>query len=169
MRSQLLYLVALLAAGILVVACDTADPSECFPNTGNGFGGSGTIPIGAGVGVSSGAGDSPRFGPLGYTDANNPCNAPPDDGTTELSERVCGKPVWGMGCQTQCAGDGVACVAGRPHPKKSDGGFGLLWKCCGCQDQQKCTYFYPNTGDSCTFYGPLFLNLYSLCVYQGGM
>jgi hypothetical protein len=74
MRSLLLYLVALLAAGILVVSCNTADPSECFPNTGNGFGGSGTIPIGAGVGVSS-SGDlfsPPRFGSLGNPPAN-PC------------------------------------------------------------------------------------------------
>jgi len=76
----LLCLVALLAAGILVIACNTADPSECFPNTGDGFGGSGTIPIGAGVGVGSGDFISPpRFGPLGYPASANPCVTPSGD------------------------------------------------------------------------------------------
>jgi hypothetical protein len=91
MRSLLLCLVALLAAGIFVVACNTADPSECFPNTGNGFGGAGTIPIGAGVGVSSGdMGISPPRLPLGYTDANNPCVT--HDSDTPQPETPTGNP-----------------------------------------------------------------------------
>jgi len=38
---------------VLLVACNTVDPSECWPNTSGGFGGGGTIPIGAGVGATS--------------------------------------------------------------------------------------------------------------------
>jgi hypothetical protein len=64
---------ALVAVVTLVVACDTVDPSECWPNTSGGFGGSGTIPIGNGVGVGSGDFASPRVGPLGYGAPANPC------------------------------------------------------------------------------------------------
>jgi hypothetical protein len=48
-----------IAAPLLVllgVACSTVSPDECWVNTSGGFGGSGTMPIGAGVGaVGSGA------------------------------------------------------------------------------------------------------------------
>lgn len=67
---------ALLALVTLMVACTTVDPSECWPNTSGGFGGSGTIPIGAPVGASSGDFASPRFGPLGYGASANPCVTP---------------------------------------------------------------------------------------------
>ena len=63
------------AALLAVVACNTADPNECFVNTSGGFGASGPIPIGAGVGVSSG-GDlhsPPRVQPLGNPAPANPC------------------------------------------------------------------------------------------------
>jgi hypothetical protein len=97
MRSLLLCLVTLLAAGILATACNTADPSECFPNTGDGFGGSGTIPIGAGVGVGSG-----DFGPLSYTDANNPC-VTHGSGTTQP-----GAPTGGTSTGTSSTGGGIS-------------------------------------------------------------
>jgi hypothetical protein len=64
---------ALLAVVTIMVACTTVDPSECWPNTSGGFGGAGTIPIGAGVGVSSGDFASPRWGPLGFGAPPNPC------------------------------------------------------------------------------------------------
>jgi hypothetical protein len=65
---------ALLAVVTLVVACDTADPNECFVNTSGGFGASGPIPIGAGVGVTSGDYVSPpRYQPLGNPPPPNPC------------------------------------------------------------------------------------------------
>jgi hypothetical protein len=70
---------ALLALVMLMVACNTVDPSECWPNTSGGFGGTGTIPIGAGVGVSSGDFISPRWGPLGYPAPANPCVSSGDD------------------------------------------------------------------------------------------
>ncbi|MFT3766695.1 MAG: hypothetical protein QM820_14445 [Minicystis sp.] len=58
----------------LGVACNTVDPSECWVNTSGGFGGGGTIPIGAAVGASSGDFFSaPPNGPLDYGDVPNPC------------------------------------------------------------------------------------------------
>src|SRR5271170_2521405 len=71
----------LLAVGTVMVACNNADPNECFVNSSGGFGGSGTIPIGAGVGVGSGDFASPRFGPLDYGSSANPCDTPSDDTT----------------------------------------------------------------------------------------
>jgi hypothetical protein len=46
--------IAPLSLMILVIGCDTVDPGDCYPNTSGGFGGSGTIPIGAGVGAATG-------------------------------------------------------------------------------------------------------------------
>ena len=34
---------------MLMIACNTVSPDECWINTSGGFGGSGTFPIGAGV------------------------------------------------------------------------------------------------------------------------
>jgi hypothetical protein len=64
---------AFFTLGMLAVACTTVDPSECWVNTSGGFGGSGPIPIGAGVGVSSGDFVSPRRLPLGTGTPPNPC------------------------------------------------------------------------------------------------
>ncbi|MEO5727815.1 MAG: hypothetical protein ABI134_04755, partial [Byssovorax sp.] len=62
---------------LLVMGCSTVDADECWPNTSGGFGGSGTIPIGAGVGATTG-GDfaEPPRGPLDNGEAReNPCTA----------------------------------------------------------------------------------------------
>ncbi len=63
--------------GRLVLGCNTVSPDECWINTSGGFGGSGTIPIGAGVGATSGdfPADPPRR-PLDYGEAPNPCIEP---------------------------------------------------------------------------------------------
>jgi hypothetical protein len=45
--------------GRLVLGCNTVSPDECWVNTSGGFGGGGTIPIGAGVGATSGDFPSP--------------------------------------------------------------------------------------------------------------
>jgi hypothetical protein len=58
---------------MLVIGCNTVDPSECWPNTSGGFGGSGTIPIGAGVGATSGDFLGPPRGPLDHDETPNPC------------------------------------------------------------------------------------------------
>jgi hypothetical protein len=70
------FLGSLAALGwvVLGVACNTVDPSECWPNTSGGFGGGGTIPIGS-EGASSGDFPSPPPGPLDYGSAANPCIA----------------------------------------------------------------------------------------------
>ena len=74
---------------VLGVGCSTVSPDECFPNTSGGFGGSGTIPIGAGVGATSSGGDSDS--PSGGTP--NPCVTPdtpsdPDEGGSEQSTYI---------------------------------------------------------------------------------
>ena len=60
--------------GRLVLGCNTVSPDECWINTSGGFGGGGTIPIGAGVGATTGdfPADPPRR-PLDYGEAPNPC------------------------------------------------------------------------------------------------
>src|SRR5271155_221543 len=72
MRWLLSCSAALLALVLLLVACDTVDPNECWVNTSGGFGATGTIPDGVGVGVGGGSGDSLRLHPLGNPPAN-PC------------------------------------------------------------------------------------------------
>jgi hypothetical protein len=46
MRWLLVCSAALLAVVMLAVACDTADPNDCYVNTSGGFGASGPISIG---------------------------------------------------------------------------------------------------------------------------
>src|SRR4051812_1950789 len=91
---------ASLLLGMLVIGCSTVDPDECWPNTSGGFGGGGTIPIGAGVGATT-SGDflsPPPEGPLDHSGEPNPCVTPespkdpcagvsatPGDGATSLS------------------------------------------------------------------------------------
>ncbi len=62
---------------MLAMGCLTVSPDECWPNTSGGLGGSGTMPIGAGVGATTG-GDplEPPRGPLDKGEAaDNPCTA----------------------------------------------------------------------------------------------
>ncbi len=91
-------LIAVSVLVILGIACSTVSPDECWINTSGGFGGSGTIPIGAGVGATSGGDplDPPR-GPLDQGDAPNPCimpSSPCDDKCLdgyEAAAIACGK------------------------------------------------------------------------------
>jgi hypothetical protein len=91
-----------IAAPLLVllgIACSTVSPDECWINTSGGFGGSGTIPIGAGVGATSGDYLEPPRGPLDYGDAPNPCVMPqsPCDqkclDAYEVAAIACGKII----------------------------------------------------------------------------
>src|SRR4051794_22701932 len=43
-----------LLPAMLVIGCTWVDPDQCWPNTSGGLGGGGPIPIGAGVGATSG-------------------------------------------------------------------------------------------------------------------
>src|SRR5689334_16972387 len=84
---------------MLLMGCNTVDPDECWPNTSGGFGGSGTIPIGAGVGATTGDFGSPP--PGGETP--NPCvtssdksDPPQSDAPVEAGLKVfCLKPDHG--------------------------------------------------------------------------
>ena len=59
---------------LLGLACNTVSPDQCWPNTSGGLGGSEPIPIGAGVGATTG-GDylTPPRRPLDSGDEPNPC------------------------------------------------------------------------------------------------
>jgi hypothetical protein len=59
---------------VLIVACNTVDPDQCWPNTTGGFGGAAPIPIGGGS--SSGDFPSPAHHPLDASDLPNPCIEP---------------------------------------------------------------------------------------------
>src|SRR4051812_24293312 len=76
MRSMFSSIATLLV--MLVIGCTTVSPDECWPNTSGGFGGSGTIPIGAGVGATTSGGDfdAPAKEPLTASGTDNPCVAP---------------------------------------------------------------------------------------------
>jgi hypothetical protein len=70
--------IASLLLVMLVIGCNTVDPSECWPNTSGGFGGGGTNPLAAGVGATT-SGDfisPPPKGPLDESGTPNPCVTP---------------------------------------------------------------------------------------------
>jgi hypothetical protein len=143
---------------MLVMACNTVDPSECWPNTSGGLGGGGTIPIGAGVGaVSSGDFISPPpDGPLGHDDPPNACVTPsspddggPDGGGTELSTYI---RCWGLGptaCAARCNAVGAYCVEFATHTENPSIGIGALKQCMENTLSYTCSYCYDN-GDVCT-------------------
>ena len=92
--------IAALLLGILWMGCNTVSPDECWLNTSGGFGGSGTIPIGAGVGATSGDNLEPPRGPLDHKGhAPNPCIMPsnPCDqkclDAYEVAALACGKII----------------------------------------------------------------------------
>ena len=96
---------ALLAGG-----CLTVSPDECWPNTSGGLGGSGTMPIGAGVGATTG-GDrlEPPRGPLDKGEAaDNPCTAsdtpkkPPPENTCQ-APTPSGEGATSWSCSAACS------------------------------------------------------------------
>jgi hypothetical protein len=96
---------------LLAIGCNTVSPDECWPNTSGGFGGSGTIPIGAGVGaVGSGDFDTPP--PSGGTP--NPC-VTPDTPENPPQQSTCQAPTpAGEGATSWSCGD--ACSSKCPAP-----------------------------------------------------
>jgi len=72
------YSVLLVMSVMLGIACTAVSPNDCFPNTSAGFGGGGPIPIGNGVGATTGDfGAPPSPHPQGAGDKPNPCETPP--------------------------------------------------------------------------------------------
>jgi hypothetical protein len=159
--------VAAALLGMLVSACNTVDPDQCWPNTSGGFGGSGTIPIGAGVGATSGDFAEPPKGPLDYDeDAPNPCVTPssPDEGAVPLDTWLNCKGLDAVQCMEKCAEAGAACAPRMKHPQKSEAGWGDLYKCKNGAPTHTCFYHYSN-GDECLFFAPF--GRLPWCVYVG--
>ena len=153
---RLLYAaVAPFLIGSVALSCNTVDADECWVNTSGGFGGGGTIPIGAGVGATS-SGD--YNSPNGETP--NPCvaSAPPtssDDGDSQgdgsdLSTYIRCLGLGPIACAAQCRAAGAYCVEYAIHPEDPSQGAGALKQCVSFLASSTCTYCYPN-GDACTF------------------
>ncbi|MFO0757005.1 MAG: hypothetical protein U0359_10955 [Byssovorax sp.] len=108
---------------VLIIGCSTVDADQCWPNTSGGFGGGGTIPIGAGVGATS-SGDfiiPPPYDPLGNGSGgapDNPCIAsdnPPPSPSSGPSQATCQVPTQeGDGATAWVCTD--ACLGKCPAP-----------------------------------------------------
>ena len=115
MRLWSCLLVVLLPA-MLAMGCLTVDADECWVNTSGGLGGSKPIPIGAGVGATSGGDFSePPRGPLDNGGAHdNPCTAEAPEKPSPQS--ACQAPTpsgegatsWSCGaeCSSKCPAPG---------------------------------------------------------------
>ena len=107
-------LVAISLPAMLASGCLTVSPDECWVNTSGGLGGEEPIPIGAGVGATTGGDyDEPPRGPLDKGgEPYNPCTAPktpekpPPQTTCEVPNPVAeGANSWicGEECSAKCA------------------------------------------------------------------
>jgi hypothetical protein len=159
---------ALVMLVLLVMGCNTVDADECWPNTSGGFGGSGTIPIGAGVGATSSGGDfdSPSSG------TPNPCVAPatsskPDEGGSEQGTYIRCLGLGPTACAAQCNAIGAYCVEYAIHPEDPSQGAGTLKQCLDNLASYTCTYCYAN-GDVCTFIWARFGIGHGGCTNTGG-
>jgi hypothetical protein len=154
-----------IAASLLVmlgISCNTVDPSECWPNTSGGFGGAGTIPIGAGVGATTGDYDSP---PNGGTP--NPCVTPSPQmpATDYINCRARGLDA--AACSEACFSAGASCVPLAMHPYKSGLEPGKLTSCKNGSPSIVCGYTFAN-GDGCSLAYAFGVSLKWFCVYAGG-
>jgi len=99
----------LLVLALLVMGCTTVSPDECFVNTSGGFGGSGTIPIGAGVGAATGDYADPPRGPLDNGgEPYNPCVDPktpekPSPQSTCQAPTPSGEGATSWSCSAECS------------------------------------------------------------------
>jgi hypothetical protein len=106
-----------ITASVLIMlgtGCNTVDPDECWPNTSGGFGGSGTIPIGAGVGASTGDFLTPPRRPLDSGDAPNPCVTPPspkEDACKGVRDMATDGHTYAF-CSKACPQNSAPCTAG---------------------------------------------------------
>ena len=148
---------------MLSIGCNTVDPSECWPNTSGGFGGSGTIPIGAGVGAtSSGDYDSPPD-----EGTPNPCVTPiPQMPATDyINCRARGLDA--AACSEACFSAGASCVPLALHPYKSGLEPGKLTSCKNGSPSIVCGYTFSN-GDGCTLAYAFGVGRKWFCVYARG-
>lgn len=124
----------------VVAACNTVSPDDCWPNTSGGFGGSGTIPIGAGVGVTSGDFISPPSShPLDAPGAANPCVITP------------------TGCDAQCLAKYEAAAAecgmiASDADRKTcqDSAYAIYSSCeANCQQSSSCRKDCEDKAEAC--------------------
>jgi len=113
MRLFVRSIVPLVLLPLVLAACSWVDPSECWVNTSGGFGGGGTIPIGAGVGATT-TGDfgspsdstaPPPSRPLDYgSGGNNPCMATPsqEDKSCQVDGRMLEHGATFLSCSDAC-------------------------------------------------------------------
>jgi hypothetical protein len=105
----------------LALGCTTVDADECWVNTSGGFGGGGTIPIGAAVGASSGDyAARPQSHPPDHGETSNPCVASDDTESPRPAPGPSPDPCQGV---IDTAGDGAtflscsdACSSKCPPP-----------------------------------------------------
>ena len=171
--------IAALLLVLLGIGCNTVSPDECWPNTSGGFGGSGTIPIGAGVGVTTGGDFSePPRGPLDKGGAShNPCvtssddTKPSDDTTstlpTEMGTYIRCVDLDPMTCEAMCFDMGAQCSALAMNPDRPWLGVGKLKQCQRSPPGSTCTYCFEGPL-SCTqlkFFG---VSVRWMCNFPGG-
>ena len=103
-------LIVLLLPAMLAIGCLTVSPDECWVNTSGGLGGEEPIPIGAGVGATTGGDyDEPPRGPLDNGGAPyNPCTAaetskkpPPESACQAPTPSGEGATSWS--CSAECS------------------------------------------------------------------
>ena len=175
MRKILFGSIAVLLLAMLVSACSWVDPSECWPNTSGGFGGGGTIPIGAGVGAtSSGDFDTP---PNGGTP--NPCvttsnDTPSDDANmtptppTELSTYIRCLGMDAMTCEAMCFDIGTTCSSLALNPQQPELGVGKLKECMRATTMGTCTYCFLGGSISCSQIKAFGRPIWWMCNLPGG-
>ncbi len=102
-------LIVLLLPAMLAIGCLTVDADECWVNTSGGLGDSKPIPIGAGVGATTGGdyADPPR-GPLDNGGAPaNPCTAEapekPSPKSTCQAPTLSGQGATSWSCGAECS------------------------------------------------------------------
>jgi hypothetical protein len=136
--------IAPLVLVVLGSGCNTVSPDECWLNTSGGFGGSGTIPIGAGVGATSGDFLEPPRGPLDYSEAPNPCIMPQSP------------------CHEKCLADyeaaAIACgkIGDKAQRKTCADGAYASYKSCNENCQQQSNSDCDEKYQDCLANGPTF-------------
>jgi hypothetical protein len=158
---------------VLVIGCSTVSPDECWVNTSGGLGGSKPIPIGAGVGATSGGdSDSPNGG------TPNPCVTPSDDAKTtptptpptEMGTYIRCLGMDPMTCEAMCFDIGAPCSALALNPQQPELGTGKLKQCerSAPGPGSTCTYCFLGGSISCTQIKAFGKPIWWLCNLPGG-
>ncbi|MFS8071947.1 MAG: hypothetical protein ACMG6S_36725 [Byssovorax sp.] len=166
----------LLVLVLLVMGCSTVDADECWVNTSGGFGGSGTIPIGAAVGATTGGdrAEPPRRPLDNGGAAENPCVTPSDDTMptppTEMGTYIRCLGMDPMTCEAMCLDIGAPCSALALNPQQPELGVGKLKQCQRSSPGpgSTCTYCFLGGSLSCTQIKAFGKPFWWLCNLPGG-